>query len=459
MNEGEAKPCETSDILFWDPLLELIDEGRVIPVIGRDLLVGNSGGNLYGEIAARLAARLGQQDLPLSPGDELNEVAYRHLARGGNLREIYPALKTVAGQLLKDYPIPEVLLQLARIEPFKLFVTTTFDSLLTRAVNQERAGGRSETQTIAYAPNDVKDLPREWKLDCVPAFVYQLLGTLSAEPSYVVTKEDIIEFFHSLQSETRRPPILFDELKKKSLLMLGNRFGDWVSWFFMRMSKGEPLSVPGKPDYLADYASANDNLILFLRSFSRGTKVYTSGGAVEFVHELYQRWSARVLAERKADAPSATGKPAGALFLSYASEDRDVVEKIKNRLEAEGMDVFFDKGFLEGGDEWEKKIRRNIRQSSLFLPVISGNTLTREKRFFRVEWNDAIEIERMSPPGETFLLPIVIDGTSPTEEKLPARFHQIQSVSAPGGEVSPELIAHIKQLYRRHQLALSAGAA
>ena len=80
--------------------------------------------------------------------------------------------------------------------------------------------------------------------------------------------------------------------------------------------------------------------------------------------------------------------------------------------------------------------RRNIRQCSLFVAIISRNTLTCEKRYFRVEWNYAIEIERMTPPGEAFLLPIVIDATPMTEENLPARFHEIQSLSAAGGEAS-----------------------
>ena len=459
MAESELERFEGADDLFWDSLLELIDEGRVIPVIGRDLLLESSGGSIYGEIASRLAAKLGQQGATLTQGDELNEVAYRHLARGGNLREIYPALKIVAGQFLKDRPIPEVLRQLARIKPFRLFVTTTFDSLLVRALNQERASGRAETQAIAYAPNDVRDLPRDWNLDRGPGFVYQLLGSLSAEPTYVVTQEDTVEFFHALQSETRSPRILFDALKKQSLLLLGNRFGDWVSRFFLRMAKGEPLSIPGKPDYLADDIRAGDNLILFLHTFSRGTKVYTRGAAIDFVNELWNRWSMRAVPESEAEAASAINKLPGALFLSYASEDREVVEKIKNRLEAEGMEVFFDKERLEGGDEWDKKIRRNIRQCSLFLPIISKNTLTCEKRYFRIEWNDAIEIEKMTPPGETFVLPIVIDDTSATEQNLPARFHEVQSVSAPGGDTPPELVGRIKQLYRKHQLALSAGAA
>ena len=460
MLEFEQKAGEAADLLFWDPLLELIDEGRVVPVVGCDLLTGSDGRNLYRELAARLATRLGQQNLTFPDGDELNEVAFRHLAKGGQLREIYPALKIVAGQVLKEYSIPEVLLQLARIGPLKLFVTTTFDPLLARALNQERAGGRAEAQSIAYAPNDPRDLPRDWKLDRGPGFVYQLLGALSAEPSYVVTQEDIVEFLYALQSETRRPPVLFDELKKRTLLILGDRFSSWVLRFFMRMTKGEPLSVLGKPDYLADNACADDNLTIFLRTFSQGTKVYTGGNAADFVNELYRRWSARAAENRGDEAPREESKHPGAIFLSYASEDREAVIKIKQSLEAEGMDVYFDKASLEEGDEYDKKLRRAIHQCSLFLPVISKNTLKKEKRYFRIEWNDAIEIERMTPFGEVFLIPIVIDDTKLNDENLPARFQDfhIKSTSAPGGDVSQEFVARVKQLYRRCQLEMSRGA-
>lgn len=460
MLEVELKAGEAADFLFWDPLLELIDEGRVIPVIGCDLLTGNDGSNLYRELAARLALRLGQQNLTFPDGEELNEVAYRHLANGGQLREIYPALKIVAGQFLKEYPIPEVLLQLARIKPFKLFVSTTFDPLLIRALNQERACGRAETQSIAYAPNDPRDLPPDWKSGRGAGFVYQLLGTLSAEPAYVVTQEDIVEFVSALQSETRRPLVLFDELKRKSLLVLGDRFNGWVLRFFMRMTKGEPLSAPGKPDYLADNACRDDNLTIFLRTFSRGTKVYTGGNAVDFVGELYKRWSARSRENSGDNAPPEESKSPGAIFLSYASEDRDAVIKIKESLEAEGMNVYFDKASLEEGDEYDKKLHRAIHQCSLFLPIISRNTLKKEKRYFRIEWNEAIQIEKMTPFGEVFLLPIIIDDTRLDDENLPARFQDfhMKPTSAPGGNVSPEFVARVKQLYRTCQLEMSRGA-
>ena len=58
-----------SDI-FWDQLLELIDEGKVVPIVGQDLLtVPESTGHtlLYPLLAQRLAKYLGIGDRDLPP--------------------------------------------------------------------------------------------------------------------------------------------------------------------------------------------------------------------------------------------------------------------------------------------------------------------------------------------------------------------------------------------------------
>ena len=126
------------------------------------------------------------------------------------MQHVYAALKTVAAEA-ETLPIPEPLLQLASIRPLQLFVSTTFDSSLARALNEKRFGGNSKTRAFAHAPNEAEDLPADLKTLGVPV-VYHLLGKLSATPAYAVTQEDVIEFFHSLQSDTRRPVQLFHEL-------------------------------------------------------------------------------------------------------------------------------------------------------------------------------------------------------------------------------------------------------
>jgi len=103
--------------IFWDQLIPLIEEGKVVPVVGQDLLtVPESTGHklLYPFLAERLAKylRVSGDDLP--SGAELNEVACRYLSKPKPAQHIYAALKTIAAEA-EALPIPEPLLQLAAI--------------------------------------------------------------------------------------------------------------------------------------------------------------------------------------------------------------------------------------------------------------------------------------------------------------------------------------------------------
>src|SRR5882757_5140494 len=72
--------------------------------------------------------------------------------------------------------------------------------------------------------------------------------------------------------------------------------------------------------------------------------------------------------------------PAKAVFLSYASQDAEAARRICDALRADGIEVWFDAdGGLEHGDEWDAKIRRQIKECVLFLPLISANTQAREE--------------------------------------------------------------------------------
>ncbi len=49
-----------------------------------------------------------------------------------------------------------------------------------------------------------------------------------------------------------------------------------------------------------------------------------------------------------------------AVFLSYASQDAEAVLRIAEALRAAGVEVWFDKDELVGGDAWDAKIRGQI---------------------------------------------------------------------------------------------------
>ena len=82
-------------------------------------------------------------------------------------------------------------------------------------------------------------------------------------------------------------------------------------------------------------APAGDaDLVAFLRNFKTGTEVFALADPLRFVDELSSRWQARV---RQAPAPAAVEAPVmdpGAVFISYASEDRPAAEALRTALDA-----------------------------------------------------------------------------------------------------------------------------
>jgi hypothetical protein len=468
-----VKPSALEGPRFWDQLLQLIEEGRVIPVVGQDLLQVEIDGVMvpvYRWLAERLAEYLEVPGEDLPEAGALHEVASRFLAQGGELEEIYPAIKSIAPPR-ESFAIPEALLQLARIRPFKLFVTTTFGPMLEAALNEVRFGGQPRTKVFAYSPAAVQDLDQPIEAMDRPV-VFHLFGRLSAVPDYAVTDEDTLEFVHSLQSESRRPNLLLDELSRGQLLLIGGNFPDWLGRFFLRIAKRERLWLArGKTDIVADARLRDDpGFVAFLKGFSSRTKVFQGGGAIEFVAELSRRWTERHPESESSAAAVSAGAPEtearvirgalemipGSIFLSYASEDRTVVDALRRDLEAAGVDVWFDRQQLEAGDDYEAKIKRNIENASLFVPILSQATLTARRRFFRIEWDHAEKIAVQVPPSQRYIIPVAIDDIAPNDPAIPERFRKTNWVRLERGKPNPELVAILRQLFRDYQRTLAA---
>ena len=457
-------PAAPTQDFFWDDLLEYIDEGRVIPIIGAELLTvaDGAGGELPLQrvLAQKLGERLRVPADDCTGDDALHQVVCRYLQRGGRREEIYPRLRNLMKELAPA--VPEPLRQLARIRHFNLFVTTTFDSLLTQALDEERHGGAPKTVSLAYAPNHTVDLTSESRRAPVPT-VFHLLGRMSASPDYVITEEDTLEFFTSMQAESKRPNILLDELKSSHLLLIGNTFPDWLARFFIRIAKNGRLSLQREElEVVADRRShADPNLVLFLKNFSYRTQIYEHGHAADFVRELSARYlekhppatsSAHVAASVSERTPSSASslpemKP-GAVFLSYASQDAEPVKKIRDALEAAGIEVWFDQRRLESGDDFDQQIKKNIRGCSLFLPVISATTQSRHEGYFRLEWALAVERAKLIAETIPFILPIAIDSVADQDALVPERFLQVQWTRLPGGNATPEFTERMVRLIR-----------
>src|SRR6185295_8550987 len=114
---------------------------------------------------------------------------------------------------------------------------------------------------------------------------------------------------------------------------------------------------------------------------------------------------------------SAGNTPSGprpSVFISYASDDRHAARALRDALLGTGLDVWYDESELGGGDAWDQKIRRQIRDCDYFMPVISATTERRKEGYFRREWRLAAERTLDMADDVLFLLPVVIDDTSET---------------------------------------------
>jgi TolB-like protein len=146
------------------------------------------------------------------------------------------------------------------------------------------------------------------------------------------------------------------------------------------------------------------------------------------------------------DDADSSARPKPTVFLSYASEDRRAAQRIRDSLPALGLEVWYDESDLTGGDAWDQKIRRQIRECTYFMPVISAHTEARHEGYFRREWRLAVERTLDMADDHIFLLPVVIDSTVEAGARVPEKFRAVQWLRLPDGEPTAALEALCRRL-------------
>lgn len=450
---------------LWSELIRYVRDGALVPVSGSGLLeIPDAAGgtkNFYTLVAEELAQRL-EVDSPQNTGERaLNEVACNYLAKPRSRdEELYPQIKEVVEQLEQSVPIPKALDDLAAL-PVKLFVTTTFDILLVRAIEQRHPAWAGRIRQIEYSPvrkGDIENI----QLDGPPV-VFHLFGRATSMPEYAVTEEDVLEFMHALQSQEARPEKLFRLIQQKNLLIIGCGFVDWLARFFIRLGVPTRLSaVKGKTDWFVENAASTPEFTAFLDHFSRSTKHF-SLRPVEFVARLAAKLPQDLIRAplqpvQAAQRDSERDILEGAVFLSYASEDRALAERIQQALDQHGIDCWFDRQQLKAGDDWEDKIIRNVNACSLFVPILSRHTLTQQDRFFRHEWAEAFKRSTGFPPNAKFLIPLAIDGIQPKDPALPLELQRPNWERLPDAAVTDTFLETITAAFQQAQLRARGSA-
>ncbi len=141
-----------------------------------------------------------------------------------------------------------------------------------------------------------------------------------------------------------------------------------------------------------------------------------------------------------------SGVVPAAVFISYASQDAEAAKRICEALRAAGVEVWFDQSELRGGDAWDQKIRRQIKECALFVPIVSANTEARAEGYFRLEWKLADRRTDLIGKSKAFLLPVCIDDTPDADADVPDSFLAVQWVRLRGGETPAAFCERVRVL-------------
>ena len=148
-----------------------------------------------------------------------------------------------------------------------------------------------------------------------------------------------------------------------------------------------------------------------------------------------------------------------AVFLSYASEDSEDAARIAQALQAAGIEVWFDKSQLRGGDAWDAQIRQQIRTCCLFIALVSARTEARLEGYFRREWKLAADRTHDMASARAFLVPVAVDATHEATARVPEEFRNVQWTRLPERAPLADFVARVTHLVHPGTQAAERSAA
>ena len=325
--------CELDEV-FWDDLLNRVEEGEVIPIVGPGAVTfGPDDEVLYPWLAEKLAAELTPRLQFESPPPDLQAVVDAQRRVGQRIDRIYQHLyRIVQNPDLRPGP---TLAALAAIEPLKLLLTTTFDPLLIRASESAfPGGGPAERHGAITLRGASPDLPQAFHELAYP-FVYQILGRAQGIRDFVVWDDDVLYFLLRLDQQLQNLPRLTEAIRDRHLLVLGLSFADWVLRFFVQVIKQKRLSdLAGTELFVAENLrrTRRHRVIIYFSRLTQLIRIVPSDPR-DFVAQLYQRWRMRHAAPSGDlylvnKAHRERHRAPGCIFVSYAAPDLDIARYI-----------------------------------------------------------------------------------------------------------------------------------
>jgi len=403
----------------WNVLLDAIECGSCIPMLGADLCVVGEGGartNLDVDLSHELAAIV-EEDRNVqvaAPGDfSLVAQAFENAFSRSELVSVCKAFYESRSQAGHQDPTLDALTSL----PFPLFITSRHDTLLQSAL--ERQGKAPRVKSYHFRgdrPPALRDLG-----SVEEPLVYQLYGTFEDRNSLVITESDLLDFLRAVMAAVPGLPVdLCNLFQNNNVLFLGFGLGSYRLRVLLHALSLNKSNM----SFALENARAADHQMVFEDQFEDSVQFYSHLGynalklmdmpLEDFITDLHERWSVRhpegAVIPAPADvarAPRVSGGPR--VFISYVKEDQGSAERLSERLREEGLNPWIDQEGLRFGDQWSDKLEDTVSKDVDYFVVLQSRALNeRKESYVFKEVSIALERQSMRRSGR-FIFPIKID--------------------------------------------------
>ena len=260
--------------------------------------------------------------------------------------------------------------------PFRLCVSASPDSLMLTAFKEAKKSPQKGYYGFKQATNARLSSPTPDK-----PLIYYLFGHHEDPTSLVLTEGDLIEFLVSI---VRGVPAVPDQVRSiladpaASFLFLGFGFHNWYLRVLLQV-----MNVYGH----RSKSMAFEDMQFFSHPEREQAVGFFSGDRLIDFRPL--RWELFAQQLREAYEVSVPRKTTEATsvrvslapnapmaFVSYASEDREAVEALAEKLEARGIRVWQDKQDLRAGEKWNQTLFNVIKTRVDYVVVVQTPTMT-----------------------------------------------------------------------------------
>lgn len=400
-------------------IIDLVKKrNTIVPIIGDDVFVykeENSGREIPFQefILRKFQKRYPYIEVPVSDLNSMMQRGYYGLSLMSQYYEqrFLDDFMDFVNDNRSCIKLKDEVLEFLEVFNFPIIITTAcFD-----IIEQQLKGKIEDYKSIWYKLNkENSTLPSR----CV----YHIFGQAKDGVKWVYDEDLLLSFLLSHNNNDCGAKGLTDYLKEneKKLLALGCNLPNWLFRFLWQPTQtGRTGSMKTTQGYWINKEKPEDSFENFLKkkNFSADEQVKeiledaTKSLQEELLREAEER-SAEIDAEEHFD-----------VFISYASEDRQVATVIFEALRNMNVKAWFDdrgKGEITPGSPYWEKIRNGIQHSAHYMPIITGKWMEKmtstsslkEETLMVKDW--LAECRKSDSPVQlksNYSIPVIVDGS------------------------------------------------